>query len=105
MDLLNLSGNKVGNEGAKSLATSLDKIKKLILLMCNITGQGVLELATKAKELEHKMDLLDLSENEVGEEAVQALSLCKGKVDKLKLQFCEISVHQKEQLKDMDVEY
>nr|CAB3262553.1 uncharacterized protein LOC100180322 [Phallusia mammillata] len=105
IQLLNLSGNKVGNKGAAALAEGLHKIKQLILLMCNITEEGSTVLATKAKNLPSQMDLLDLSENKIGEEAIQAFSHCEGKIGTLRLVFCSMNASQKELLKDINVEY
>nr|CAB3264358.1 protein NLRC3-like [Phallusia mammillata] len=100
LEYLSLAGNKIGNEGAAVLAEDLHRIKGLNLLLCNITEEGVVKLAARAKTLAQQMTLLDLSENVIGRNGVSELSLCGGKIDELILRFCNLSEALEEELKD-----
>ena len=49
---LDLSRNKIGNEGAAILSTCLNNVKQLILEHCDITAPGVEIISNKIRELD-----------------------------------------------------
>ncbi|XP_076814446.1 uncharacterized protein LOC143460723 [Clavelina lepadiformis] len=68
IDRLNLSGNKFGDAGVPFIMSCLDKIEKLYMTDCNITGEGVRVLTEHIKNcsnlpkvLEFNYDKMNLS--------------------------------------------
>ena len=49
---LDLSRNKIGNEGAAILSQCLNNVKQLILKGCNITAPEMEAISNKIRELE-----------------------------------------------------
>ncbi|XP_076147661.1 uncharacterized protein LOC143132186 [Alosa pseudoharengus] len=89
---LNLSGNKIGHSGAKHISDLLknqhNKLQRLILSDCSITGDGYAALASALKSKNSQLTELDLRGNDPGESGVKLLTdlynLLEGPNPKLK---------------------
>ncbi|XP_048052028.1 NACHT, LRR and PYD domains-containing protein 12-like isoform X2 [Megalobrama amblycephala] len=94
---LDLTGNKIGDEGLTLLSYGLKdphcKLEKLMLCRCNITDEGCAALASALRSNSHLREL-DLSENKIGGRGLTLLSgglkdpHCK--LEKLRLIKCNI---------------
>ena len=87
---LNLSWNNIGDEGAKALAKALEKCPNLIYLSlnCNNIGDEGTKALAKALLKCPNLKELFLGENNIGDEGAQALALVLEKNPKL-----EIALH------------
>ncbi len=75
--LLNLTGNKIGNAGVKSLARMLKSntmLQELHLSMNEIGDQGVVALATALAKHNRTLRLVDLEKNQIGDKGVMAMA-------------------------------
>ncbi|XP_067272544.1 NLR family CARD domain-containing protein 3-like [Pseudorasbora parva] len=99
---LDLSGNKLGDSGVKSLCEVLKnshcKLERLRLICCDMTDEGCSAVTSALKSNPSHLRELDLSKNKLGESGVRNLSdllmIPQCQLEKLHLSDCSITEEQ-----------
>uniref|UniRef100_F6ZP37 Uncharacterized protein n=3 Tax=Ciona intestinalis TaxID=7719 RepID=F6ZP37_CIOIN len=89
MELLDLTGNRIGNNGAKKLCVCLHKVRSLYLEQCELSGDGIKQLAQRIRRLDEPMVELHLGSNNI-EDVTDDLLRCLPKINQLHVNECTL---------------